>query len=346
VRGVAFSADDRHILTGGDQTMRLWDAANDKEVAKYQGSPAGVTQVAFVPHSEQVLCTGANGVTRLWNIETREEIRQFKGHQGEIVAAQISSDGRRLLTGGLDHTLRLWKIKTGKELFAHKGHTYGVQSIAFAPGGRQLVSGGGDNTVRLWNVGRNTQIPPMLDGFVRGVPLLAVLPDGRSIFTCGGDLTVRLWDLDSKGIAGTYRWAVQQSFTNVGLSPDGTQILGTDNRGYPAVYKTADGSRLRTFEPTPLGNILWLQFSADGRLALFGCADWTVRVWDAKDGREVRRCAGPTKPILSASFSPDSRQVYAISTDHKVWRWDLFKNTDTEMPELEGAKTITMRYAW
>lgn len=56
-------------------------------------------------------------------------------------------------------------------------------------------------------------------------------------------------------------------------------------------------------------------FSPDGRLALTGSLDRTVRLWDVPGGRAGR--------VLSGAWSADARWVAAGTYDRHVLVWEL-----------------------
>ena len=63
--------------------------------------------------------------------------------------------------------------------------------------------------------------------------------------------------------------------------------------------------------------------SADGRLALSGSSDSTVKVWDLRSGQELRTLAGHAYGVNSVAVSADGRLALSGSGDSPVKVWDL-----------------------
>ena len=64
-------------------------------------------------------------------------------------------------------------------------------------------------------------------------------------------------------------------------------------------------------------------FSPDGRWALSGSADETLRLWELSKGRCVRTFKDHTDSINSVAFAPDSRWALSGSRDKTVRLWEL-----------------------
>ncbi len=64
-------------------------------------------------------------------------------------------------------------------------------------------------------------------------------------------------------------------------------------------------------------------FSPDGRLALSGSSDDTLKLWEVATGREVRTLAGHSASVFSVAFSPDGRLALSGSKDKTVRVWDV-----------------------
>ncbi len=82
------------------------------------------------------------------------------------------------------------------------------------------------------------------------------------------------------------------------------------------------------------GFILALAFSPDGKRALSGSEDTTVRLWDLASGREIRPLVGHTGEVLAVAFSPDGKRALSGGMDRTVRLWDL--TSGRELRRLEG----------
>jgi WD40 repeat protein len=94
VTSVAFSPDDRYVLTGSsDRTARLWAAATGMEVQRFSGHSDDVKSVAFSPDGRFVLAGSADGTARLWEAATgkwRAVLLSFRDNHWAVV----DSEGR------------------------------------------------------------------------------------------------------------------------------------------------------------------------------------------------------------------------------------------------------------
>jgi WD40 repeat protein len=64
-------------------------------------------------------------------------------------------------------------------------------------------------------------------------------------------------------------------------------------------------------------------FTRDGRFAVSGSDDGTVRVWDVTSGTEVRSFTGHSGAVTSVTVSPSGRYVASASVDGSVKIWQF-----------------------
>jgi WD40 repeat protein/mono/diheme cytochrome c family protein len=75
-------------------------------------------------------------------------------------------------------------------------------------------------------------------------------------------------------------------------------------------------------------------FAPDGRQALSGGEDQTVRLWDVASGRELRRLTGHAQEVLAVAFSADGQRGASGGKDRTLRLWEL--GTGRQLLVCEG----------
>ncbi|MCK5522475.1 MAG: hypothetical protein KAI83_05000, partial [Thiomargarita sp.] len=94
---------------------------------------------------------------------------------------------------------------------------------------------------------------------------------------------------------------------------------------------------IRSMPPNPVGHnssVKSVAFSPDGRYALSGSFDYTLKLWEVNTGAEIRTFAGHTDIVYSVAFSPDGRYALSGSFDYTLKLWEL--NTGAEIRTFAG----------
>ena len=74
--------------------------------------------------------------------------------------------------------------------------------------------------------------------------------------------------------------------------------------------------------------------SPDGRYALSGSRDKTLRLWEVATGKEIRQFTGHTGGVWSVAFSPDGRYALSGSEDKTLRLWEVA--TGQEIRQFTG----------
>ena len=90
-----------------------------------------------------------------------------------------------------------------------------------------------------------------------------------------------------------------------------------------------------------LGHALYVNsvaFSPDGKFALSGSFDNTMRLWNVATGKEMRCFSGHTAVVASVAFSPDGRYALSGSWDKTLRLWDV--KTGKHLRRIVGHKDM------
>ncbi len=190
--------------------MKIWDAANGKEITTLKGHTGWVNAVAFSPDGVLLASASCDKTVRFWDAKSGREVRVLKGHAGSVVCLAFSADGKRLASGGgawdaqkksyISGELKVWDVAGGRETFSLQGLGQWVSSVAFSPDGQRIASTRGDpdhpdkpGEVNIWDAATGQEMVSLRKqtAFVTGV---AFSPDGRQLVSAGYDRTVQVWN--------------------------------------------------------------------------------------------------------------------------------------------------------
>ncbi|XP_076864846.1 elongator complex protein 2 [Brachyhypopomus gauderio] len=336
------SMDKTMILWGPEETG-VW--VEQVRVGEVGGNTLGFLGCQMSPDGSQILAHAFHGALHLWH---REQARQGEWRPGVAVSGHFNAvqdlswdpQGEFVLSVGSDQTTRLfttWKRKdcsqaTWHEISRPQIHGYDMQCVALV-GRFQLVSGADEKVLRVFKAPRN-----FVENFARiaGIPLEQLMASHD---------TSRLPEGASTPALGLSNKAVFQG----DLVTQSTQEEGADLSSVSDQYKESSFHPLQLTEPPPedhlLQNTLWpevqklyghgfevfcLASDAAGTVVASACKaskaeHAAILLWSATSWKQLQALACHALTVTQMAFSPDGRQLLAVSRDRT---WSLWRRDD------------------
>ncbi len=349
VTALTFSPDSNRLYTtGGDRLMRSWEIPSGKPIKEYRGHTGPIMALA-VDKSGKYLLTGAADKTAiLWQSESDKPIAHFANLNSAVSAVEFSPYRDWLAIGTADGTLRVFKRSTPtKEEFRVAAHSSGVASLQFQPDAPAqqptIATSGGDHLIRFWSSDANGKFSPYSEiaAHEKAVSSIAYNERGSYLASAGGDQFVKIWNSKTRtektALRGHTDWV-----TNVAFAPNGSALLsvGVDKTARIWTLANAD-SRSNVGHHR---QVTAISTSASGLVAT-GSEDRTVKIWDAKSGREIATLPMNLRQITSLLLLPDGKKLYVAGNggnarSSEIQIWDV--ESKAVAKQIGGLDTIPM----
>ena len=121
ITSVTLSSDHRFIVFGSgsennypiliDNTVRVWDLHEKKEIAVFQGHTNSITALAISRDNKYIVSGSWDTTVGLWNLYENKKEAILQGHNQAITAVAITSEKIYIVSASSDHTLRIWSVE-------------------------------------------------------------------------------------------------------------------------------------------------------------------------------------------------------------------------------------------
>jgi WD40 repeat protein/serine/threonine protein kinase len=335
---LAISPDGKYALIGGERIIRYIDLEKmgGKAIVKpmpadsppFTGHTDTVRSIAISPDRKYLLSGSEDRSVRLWDAASGRAIRTFAMLFGDmpVYGVGFTPDGTRVLAFGDSDYSYAWETETGRFSNRIRVSTRGpVLAVDFPPLGEDGAIAGRDGFAAL-RIHREPNWH-MSTSAVRKVPggvvtaITAVRRNG--VFAVGyGDGSMGLSDVRGAGIPtlpatiGTkHKGAVlalafvPKTDTLLSAGADKMIYMTTQKPGTVAVRRLLRGHE---------GPVNCLTVSPDGKLAVSGSSDKTIRVWDLQTRKQLFLFTDEAK-VSSVVFARDGKSVYSAGKSIRVW---------------------------
>jgi WD40 repeat protein len=328
----------------GPAYLDLWNIATARRTTVRLGSN-GILGAEYVAAGKRIV-TITDTQIATWDARTLRRLHTIRQpvRQGAVIA-DVSPDGRTVAVGTSFGSVTFVDVATGRVTPGDAAHSGAVGQLLFSPDGRAVVSAGTDATIIVWDAA-TAQPLRALAGHGSQVTGAAFSRDGRTLFTASPDGVIFEWDLGTQRRFGQpftttsappqLGFDAQISPPPLAISPDGSDFAVRAGASSVALYSTRSLRRLHRFAVQAGGDVIGLDWSTTGELAVTGDGG-RVQLWDVR-GRPrllrallgLRSLNGRREAVTTTAFSPDGSMVAAADMNH----------TPVGVPYLLGAIAV------
>jgi WD40 repeat protein len=295
---------DQVISAGDDKAIRIFSAADGKEIKALTNPEGTVTQLGISADGARIASAGSDKNVKVWNVADGK-VAATLAVSGPVHSLAFSPNGQRVAVGlveGKEFPIRVYDVALGREVQMLADHTAPVTSLGFQGDNRTLVTAGLDKTARLLDVPALS----VLAGHSGGPTLVQYHNTGTQLLTAGADKTIKIWDLTKNAVLKTFG-PLADPIRSVTYSKDYTQIAAAAGK-IVKVWNIADSKELATLSHP--ADALSLAFNQDKTRIATGCADKQTRLWEVATGRELQFFA-QSDPVEAVTVAPSGVVVSA-----------------------------------
>ena len=300
----------RAIFVSTGTPLKVWDLSTGQEQAPLDGG--GLVRQLYVTPDERLVvsCGHYDKAVTIWNLTRRAPAHRLATSDmavGYGCAMAFSSNGRRSVFCGEDNALHVWDLDTIQERYRLTGHSDWLAKITISDDGRRAVSLSSDSC-RLWDLEQGIQLRAITESRSALLAVVTVPGKERAIVTSGGERNLKVWDMESGAEVQTHRFYHRH-------------VYGTN------------ASAVAT--------------TRDGRFAVFGLADNTLRVCDLeRNDHDLSVLEGHPAPVNHVVALADGRRVISCSEDGSIKLWDVVRRSKPFVhrghPEIVTAIAFTV----
>jgi WD40 repeat protein len=281
-------------LTSKEIITRLTDPALIEEGPYKRAGIAHLDHVqSLAVHPEgDVIASGGFRCVKIWRRPQGDIVARLKSEQGDVTCVASSADGKLLATSGASGKIEIWTLADEELKATLEGQAGLVVALAFSADGALLVAAGANGMLRVWSTA---------DGKSVASTKLPTTP--KAMVVCA-DSKLLVTATDAKGLENVLQvWSMP--------SEAGSTETNAEEPVKP----------LREFKAHSAKISALVCVSAQDSRVLSASENGTTILWNALDGKEVRKVAHG-KPVTAIAVSPDAKRIATSGADKLVRLWN------------------------
>jgi WD40 repeat protein len=334
---LAFSPDGKRLVVAAENSIRLWDLDERKEIVRSPGvSREAIHAITFSPDGRRFAFVDKASI-RLHQTSSLRELWRIE-RDGWVARLAFGPDGNTI-AGWAELRLIFLDAATGRRQDVWEGETPELLRVLDGCRGSGVPTRD-LQTVVVWHPPDVTHLPTM-DVYVRDAATgeelerfqrheeyasaAAISPDGRFVAFQSWTGLKYVYPLPTGRVI-ELQGADATPAADLAFSPDGRTLAASGHDGTVRVWELSTG-RCRALRHFHTGRGGRLAFSPDGRVlaswSVSGSQSSPVTLWEPGTGRELGRLVGHRGAVTQVAFAPDGNTLATASEDTTVLLWDI-----------------------
>lgn len=273
---VAFSPDDRLVITGGDDgTVRTWDAVTGEQVRVIGIHGNWVWALATMPGTSQVASGSHDGTVRVWDYRTSARVATLN-FGARVWSVAFSQDGK-VLFAGTERGIAIvntdsWSIE--KIIDVPEGPVYDLHVSAGAP---YIISAEGSRVLARSTANLDS-VRVFTDPTQTGSIYAVAMPSTNDVVITGGaDFILRKYRFSDGQLLSSAPPSVG-SILGLSYSSDNSRILSAGGDATAKLH-SAENLSVQVSLAGHDGIVYGAAFSSDDSTVATVSTDFTARIW-------------------------------------------------------------------
>ena len=343
-----FSSDGTKLVALTGEQVSVWDVATGKKLVTLKKMMGWPTAIAFSEDGRTLAVASTKGrmpggesEISIWDAATGAPVNKLKGKNDAIACLQFAAQGRALLIGSLQYepegavgTVKMWDLRENRlgKFDVHADQA--VSSLTLIPNaGAVVLQSGSDVELRdakTFAV-RYAFEPKEADEndslrhsrfLLSANRALAVAfsADGTTVSAEIPGEGIRVWDVRTGELKNRIP-RKESSDDPLITATSGGLIAEVNNTGQ---IKLSDASTKKLVRAIDAGQkITAVAIDASGHLLAAARADFSIGVWDLKNGALHAELRKHQDTINALAFSPDGQTLASGGDDRAAILWDV-----------------------
>ena len=244
------------FATCGSYGIDFWDYGDEAIITyrKTDDQISNINSISWHPENGWLASGGESGVIQIWNgYDYKHELMMvLEGHRDSVNSVTWSPDGNLIASGDADGNIYIWDVATGSVQLILESVS-NVQNLDWSPDGKWLVSGGLNKKIYIWDVVNGIELE-LFEINEREVKSFKWSPDGQHLATGHWDGTISIWNIESR---------VEMSVLSAHM-----ENINGEQQDFCGVH-----------------SVSW---STNGQLIASGGCDGFIKIWDVKNGINLK----------------------------------------------------------